>query len=197
MKRACALLLIAAALLASACGGDDPDDREQIEDVTNQFFEGLAESDCDTLSDSLAEDRQIPEGLCLDFVQGLEDGFAGTVSQRLGGNLDEFELGIESVRAIDLQGDDDASASVLVHLNFGADGDLSDVFEVEGADGRIEGEVNIPTEFLYVQQDGDWKISEPFRSAEGEGGEAGGDSDEATPEETEEEPTPDEDEDPS
>ncbi|MPZ24850.1 MAG: hypothetical protein GEU28_15285 [Dehalococcoidia bacterium] len=154
----------AVVLLAASCGGDDPDDREQIETVTNEFFEGLLEGDCDKLSNSLAEERQIPEGQCRDFVQGLEDDFAGNVSESLGGTLDEFEVRIDDVRAIDVEGGDSANASVVVHLTFGADGDLSQVFGIDGADGEISGEVNIPTLFAYVRQGGDWKVSDPFQS---------------------------------
>lgn len=183
MGKAVLLATLAVVLLVS-CGGDDPDDREQIEDVTNDFFSGLTEGDCDVLSDTLAEDRQIPEGQCRDFVRGLEDDFAGTVSERLGGDLDEFELSIENIRAIDLQGGNEASASVFVHLNFAADGDLSDVFRVDGADGRIEGEVNIPTEFRYVEQDGDWKIAEAFGADNGVEQDSD-EEDDSTPEETE------------
>ena len=163
-----ALALVLLAALIGACGGDDPDDREQVEEVTNRFFEGLVEGDCDKISDALAREGQIAEGQCRDFIRGLEEGFASAVSASFGGTLDEFELSIEAVRAVDIQEEDEATASVIVHLNFGADGDLSEVFGVPGADGELSGEVNIPTGFAYVRQDGDWKIAEPFQTGQPE-----------------------------
>ncbi|MEX2236356.1 MAG: hypothetical protein WEB00_02285 [Dehalococcoidia bacterium] len=189
-------ILVLAVLVAAACGGDGKDDRGQIEDVTNEFFEGLLDGDCEKLGDALAEETQIPEGQCRDFIRGLEDDFAGAVSQSFGGELDEFELSIEDIRAIDIEGDDDASANVVVHLKFGTDGDLSQVFDIEGADGELNGEVNIPTAFVYRRQGGDWKISDPFQ-ATGDGGvtETDGTADEeATPEgdEPTQEETPEE-----
>ncbi|HET9200905.1 MAG TPA: hypothetical protein VFO84_08025, partial [Dehalococcoidia bacterium] len=88
------LALVAAltVLAISACGGDDPDDREQVEEVTGLFFEGLVDGDCDKISDSLAREGQIPEGQCRDFIRGLEEDFAAAVSVSFGGTLDEFEL---------------------------------------------------------------------------------------------------------
>jgi hypothetical protein len=163
-----ALFAAAVAVALVACGGDDPDDREQVEEVTNGFFEGLVEGDCDKLSDSLAREGQIPEGQCRDFVRGLEEDFASAVSASFGGTLDEFELSMEDVRAVDIREQDEATATVIVHLNFGADGDLSEVFGVPGADGELSGEVNIPTGFAYIRQDGDWKISEPFQAVQPE-----------------------------
>jgi hypothetical protein len=75
---------------------------------------------------------------------------------------------MEDVRAVDIREQDEATATVIVHLNFGADGDLSEVFGVPGADGELSGEVNIPTGFAYIRQDGDWKISEPFQAVQPE-----------------------------
>lgn len=164
------LALVAAltVLAISACGGDDPDDREQVEEVTGLFFEGLVDGDCDKISDSLAREGQIPEGQCRDFIRGLEEDFAAAVSVSFGGTLDEFELSMEDIRAVDIQDEEEATASVVVHLNFGADGDLSEVFGIPGADGELSGEVNIPTGFAYVRQGGDWKISEPFQGTQPE-----------------------------
>ena len=42
------------------------------------------------------------------------------------------------------------------------------VFGIPGADGELSGEVNIPSGFAYVRQDGDWKISEPFQGTQPE-----------------------------
>jgi hypothetical protein len=167
MPRTLAIPLLLIVLALASCGGDDGDDRSQIEDVTEEFFEGLVEGDCDQISDALALEEQIPEGQCRDFIASLEDRFADAVSSSFGGGLDEFELGLEDVRSIDVEGEE-ATAAVVVHLTFGSDGDLSDVFGIEGADGEISGEVNIPSGFSYVKQDGDWKVAEAFESPDGQ-----------------------------
>ena len=54
------LALVAAltVLAISACGGDDPDDREQVEEVTGRFFEGLVDGDCDKISESVKAQMQ-------------------------------------------------------------------------------------------------------------------------------------------
>ena len=164
MARCLALLGALTVLLAGACGGDDDDDRSAIVDVTETFFEGLLEGDCDKLADSLAEDRQIPEGQCRDFITGLEATFAGAVSESFGGSLDEFEIGLDDVRSIDVEQESRATALAVVHLTFGADGDLSEVFGIEGADGELSGDVNIPSLFTYTKQGDDWKVAEAFQS---------------------------------
>lgn len=145
-----------------ACGGGGTDDRDQIEDISIAFFEGLTDGDCDELGDALAEQRQIPEGQCRDFLDGLERRFTMGVAERFGGPLDEVEFDIDDVNTIDIEGQDDATARVVVHLTFRSDGDLSEVFGIDGAEGEVRGEVNVPTVFAYAREGDDWKITEPF-----------------------------------
>jgi ketosteroid isomerase-like protein len=131
MPRRLLIPLLALALVLPACGGDDADDRSQVEETVRNFVKATNDRDEDAFCDELVTQE------FLEQATGAEGDQARDACKKQLGSVVGVRFALVDIKKTSIDGD---SATVTAVL-------------------RLQGKQQPPRVLRLKKEDGDWKLA--------------------------------------